>query len=335
MENYVRYLSRIEKKIIEKFEIGLKETNFKLYPHYKYGNGERLFVREIDLCITDNEDYPIAIIEIKEKLDDYIIAREKEIVIALTKKLRTRFAIITDSENLYLYDFSLERQSFEKITFDELITSLKFQDDSNYVNLIIEHIRKQVQESKNAIIKDLNELITDDCIEWNNNTFSFKNETEIIRKLFPIDTNKRKICRYTTLTTLFNMLQNNSLRMFGIAGMNDSSEVNFFEKSIYQDQDIPLNQEINRKFISSCCSSDNRDKLTFYRLYADDGKGVCLVFDVKQNPKFLLKKVIYLNEYDAILDFLRDFIIFVNSKTGGTFKFKTLHDWAHFIKQNN
>ena len=159
-------------------------------------------------------------------------------------------------------------------------------------------------------------------------------EKLIINKLL-LDSPKTppKVCRYTTLNTLFNMINDGKLRMFGVAGMNDTTEVNYVEQCIYNDKDILPSNSINQYFITSCCRAKYEDDLTFFRLYGDDAKGVCLVFNIEEKENFKIHEVVYKNKKDSIFEFLSTFVTECEKKVR-SFKFENLHEWAHFIKSD-
>ena len=89
--------------------------------------------------------------------------------------------------------------------------------------------------------------------------------------------------RYTSLNSIFSSIDKKSFLFNGIMAMNDISEVNYAEKillgvpELNKDSDLNLVHKINQKFISCC--SEVYDDLTMFRLYGDNGKGVCLTFE--------------------------------------------------------
>jgi hypothetical protein len=82
------------------------------------------------------------------------------------------------------------------------------------------------------------------------------------------------------------------------------------------------------------------DDLTLWRLYSDDAKGVCLVFDIKKsnlNKHVLLQKVKYADENGKHkeLDFLKQIKVEVERLTGFEFEFRKFGYWKHFFKAND
>ena len=81
-----------------------------------------------------------------------------------------------------------------------------------------------------------------------------------------------------------------------LAGMNDNSEYRYAWDCFFREE-LPLDETedcINCTYVLSCSSMKQKDSLEMWRLYGDDGKGVCLIFDVDkpENP-LLLAKTIY------------------------------------------
>lgn len=106
----------------------------------------------------------------------------------------------------------------------------------------------------------------------------------------------KQVCRYCTLETLFQMLSNQNIRMYGLAGMNDKSEYKYACDCFLRGNQPTEETEdsINRTYVLSCSSIEQKDSLEMWRLYGDDGKGVCLIFDVdKPKAPLLLAKTIY------------------------------------------
>lgn len=112
-----------------------------------------------------------------------------------------------------------------------------------------------------------------------------------------------KICRYSSLDSLFSTLKYGTFRMNGIPGMNDKDEGLFAWNLINNTHKLSTNtgkerQELNNNvFIISYSDYSKRDNLSMWRLYGDDSRGVCCVFSVlkdKIKDRFFLHKVKYI-----------------------------------------
>lgn len=115
--------------------------------------------------------------------------------------------------------------------------------------------------------------------------------------------------------------------MSGIVGMNDKSEIDYFDKGCKIDYGSST-QEINDTYISSC--SKLKDDLTMWRLYGDDGKGVCLEFELSvksESNGFILSPVNYAEDRKT-----HRALKMLKSMSDAGFKFIELYKWKHFFK---
>jgi hypothetical protein len=155
-----------------------------------------------------------------------------------------------------------------------------------------------------------------------------------------------EIHRYTSLETVFATLNYKSIRLNGIVGMNDISEIGYVESYLdknYQpfwSDNTPDSYigEINRRFISS--SSILEDDLNQWRLYAEDSRGSCLTFKVKKQgkvPGIRLKKISYGKKINGknhheILEFIKKIVEKVKVDVKQILRFRSLDIWKHFFK---
>ena len=115
--------------------------------------------------------------------------------------------------------------------------------------------------------------------------------------------------------------------MNGIVGMNDTSEIDYFDDYCFTSKNKPSYQRLNNLFLSSC--SLLNDDLTMWRLYGDDAKGVCLVFEIRPDmqKEFMLQMVSYANEkkkndkLDLIKELIKKKVVF-----------NDIDKWKHFFK---
>ena len=130
-----------------------------------------------------------------------------------------------------------------------------------------------------------------------NNTFIFTdNDEKVFNHLFFVKgTRVKQICRYCSLSSLYQILSNQTIRLNGLVGMNDKSEYKYAWETFFGGEDgNEMEKQMNHTYIMSCSSISSKDDLEMWRLYGDDGKGVCLIFDVnKYYPPFALAQTIY------------------------------------------
>lgn len=115
-----------------------------------------------------------------------------------------------------------------------------------------------------------------------------------------------KLHKYTSLQTLFESIKTNSYRLNGLAGMNDKSEGYYWDEAVSGTKQFP-NETINEYFISSF--SKIKDDLTLWRLYGNDGKGVCLTFKLKTRinlDNVVLSKLKYVTKEDNCFKFFKE-----------------------------
>lgn len=327
-----------------------------------------LLIRRFDIVIYKNI-HPLAVIEVKNvSINKNILARATDQVRSALSITNSRFGIATDNQIFYFYDRNNQEADFVEMSFEQIVQRLLNpekvkvlkQDREGIWNIIIEAANNHLEENIefHAFIKSksfLNRIQFDQ----NSNRYFFSDddggissfENQFFNMMFG-EFKDKQICRYTGLKTIFDMLSYLSFRMNGLVGMNDKSEVNYVERYLNRDNgtisvDKPLIKEhhntitaINNRYITSCSKIQRKDDLTLWRLYSEDAKGVCLVFDVKKenlSKQILLQRVKYADEYGnhKELDFLRQIKIEVERLTGFKFEFRKLGYWKHFFKAHD
>lgn len=147
------------------------------------------------------------------------------------------------------------------------------------------------------------------------------------------------VCRYTSLKSLFLTMKNGSHVMCSITCMNDKGETSYADKCVgygaFANSTNSI-KENNDCFILSCCNKDMVDNLTMWRLYGNDGKGVCMEYDVDiakiDGKDFFFAPVSYgkaINEHPT-LDFIQKIRHWKNN--GWCFELKRWYIWKHFFK---
>lgn len=316
-----------KENILPKFERSLLCTKYKLVRNY-------VGINHPTAIIMTPEGYPHCIIEIIDK--DLLEENLKNEVKNKVKNAKAKYAIIiTDSETYWFFEESSERD-FEPKQYDKIIEKIvpaNIQEMSK--KLISNYLKDNFIFFKYKKDEEV-ELYFDEQQEQVR-LQNEKDERKWIDELFKFQDFSGTVYRYTTLDSVFKTLKNCNIRMNGIAGMNDISEVDYVEKFLYGSA-VPLNSKINETFILSC-SINKEDNLTQWRLYADDAKGVCLKFEPnkealnKEKPNFVFRKIEYIDgeNYQPIKQ-LKELVKYVYRITGYTFVFNTLHEWCHFIK---
>lgn len=340
--------SSIQQAVVNRFEQRLENNlNFRLVSEDTWNIGTRQ--ARVDIVIYEN-DYPVVVIEVKKQLSSFGDGEAQ--LLRLLSITNARMGIVTDNQTFKFYDRNEKDLGFQEINFDEIISKITNRIPVTFEDDIKRDILTIVKDAAANRIEDDMEFqnflsnVTEDNIVFNETSgFQFSPEWvehDLLKNLFG-DFKETILCRYTSLNALFSMLKNTSIRMNGLMGMNDTSEVDYVDNYLKNYAKTLSNrsqgeiEEINRRFILSCSNEKNIDKLTWYRLYGDDGRGVCLVFSIEpslNNRETMLHQVNYAKEsgIHPVLDFLKDIMEEVEKLTNFKFKFKNLDIWRHFFK---
>lgn len=219
------------------------------------------------------------------------------------------YAVICQSDYQNLQDKTIaeiQKSKPKSYTHTELLDLLRreFQTPNEKLKNTILHIAETNKKNNKAIADFLKRIAKNIGIQQGyyydskNDSFSFlQTDEDKLHRLFLTNGARfKQVCRYCTLETLFQMLSNQNIRMYGLAGMNDKSEYKYACDCFLRGNQPTEETEdsINRTYVLSCSSIEQKDSLEMWRLYGDDGKGVCLIFDVdKPKAPLLLAKTIY------------------------------------------
>ncbi|GAA4446137.1 hypothetical protein GCM10023189_00980 [Nibrella saemangeumensis] len=310
--------------------------------------------------VVYKENQPLAIIEIKTNLSNKsVLANATEQVRSAISVTNSRYGIVTNGVNYFFYDRNYKEQDFIELNFQDIVSRIikpekvkvYKKDKELIVSIILQAAEKHLQENTALFefIKSESFLKRIKFDEKNNafvfsgddqNISSFENQF-FIEMLGPFK--ETHVCRYTSLKTTFDIINYISFRMNGLVGMNDKSEINYVETYLNRIEK-PLNKEdektindLNNRYITSCSNILRKDDLTLWRLYSEDAKGACLVFEIKSenlNNQILIQKVKYAdkNGLHKELEFLKQIKDEVESATGFNFEFRKLGYWKHFFK---
>lgn len=139
-----------------------------------------------------------------------------------------------------------------------------------------------------------------------------------------------EIAKYTTLDTLVAVLQSGKIRMNSIVSMNDKTEIGFLEEYIRNyKEDFDKYLFADKEFITSFTT--RIDDLDMWRLYGDNARGVCMVFerinkdsDELFNISYIAEKSDVLEKIAKLQDALKDNSI--------RFRMNLLKKYQHFLK---
>ena len=152
-------------------------------------------------------------------------------------------------------------------------------------------------------------------------------------------TNKEKeekpsfLCKYVSLGTYMNMLKNRTFRINSITSMNDTSESFFlgeFLCDIYKSSEERYKEIVKNHNTLITSLSKRYDSALMWRLYGDNGKGACLVFDVKDAEA---KPILYIGEKASRYQQLRTAIRNLN-KEGINIFIRDIESLRFYVKSN-
>ena len=301
------------------------------------------------------KDEIYAIIEIKTNLKN---SRQKQDGIQLLKlgheALAVRYGILTDGSTFELYDWwkktddPISTNPKLKIVLDQLFQNINFKFSPD----IKSKKERETEENKeyidqlcevfNNLFKDLSLSIqpSDVKVEGNRIYLSEIVEMTLFNKLFPA-LKESRLCRFTSLASIFSTIQNTSYRMCATEGMNDTEDGMFLWNTIY-DKMIKraLSNQSETVYILSCSPIEKVNDLTMWRLYANDTKGVCLEFNTDQyraDMGFYLRKIRYegdiVNPFNTdIIGILRQLASYNQGGRGPIFVFNYWDLWSAFVK---
>lgn len=107
----------------------------------------------------------------------------------------------------------------------------------------------------------------------------FRKLKKSVKKSYPF--NDCHVAKYTSLDTALKILASSKMRMMSVTAMNDKLEIGYlYGKLSNEDTAYLENKTIfhnaRQRYITSF--TEKIDDLTMWRLYGDNGEGVCLVF---------------------------------------------------------
>ena len=153
----------------------------------------------------------------------------------------------------------------------------------------------------------------------------------------------KRMCRYTSLSSLFRSLSERKQSMCGVACMNDKSESDYafsvLESSAEHSNVVQrlkarsASNSTQASFILSGSRMSNKDDLNMWRLYGDNSQGVCLWYDVDADNlrDFRLSRVSYGKQgRHAELIYLSNKL--GKGLCGRNFEIRNLHSWMLFFK---
>ncbi len=269
-------------------------------------------------------------------------------------RLLLRFGVLTDGRSAILYDWwkDGDEQEIKNKTLEQIIDYIYSERGKTILQTYSENTSKNKKEKydidiyKGIFCNIFNSIFTEKTISivdveiGKGKTIRLKDDVEkaLFDKLFP-PFEGSELCRFTTLSSIFASIKNNSYRMVATEGMNDTEDGTFFWNKLYgeKDQVKLLPEKREPIFIWSCSPIESILDLTMWRLYADDTRGVSLEFDANKidaRDGFFLRKVSYEddNPNNILVRFTQLISTFQEKGEGFIFVFNNWDLWRAFIK---
>ncbi len=211
------------------------------------------------------------------------------------------------------HTFSLEMRKFYVLCHENSCFFV-YEDEEISIQEGIDRIKQASYETENSIIKannsliqSLNELFSIQVTGFNKyinrNGLRYRFTSDFYDTLFGKTDDVKTICRYSSLRSFFEIINNQSIRMCALPGMNDPSEgilaYDFMHGDTSQKDKEKKNRVLNEALILSFCEGiEKYDELTQWRLYGDNAKGVCCEYEldgVLPND-YIFRRTIYEND---------------------------------------
>ena len=338
--DYAKMVASLEKEVSDAIQDINRECQTSLMQASPAELSSNKFIPDY---LINRDGVPFLIIERKSQLTSL-----SESIFAKGLSEWGTYGIMTDGEEYKVYG----RKSYKVIaTYRDLKSAIKYlldmpKQDVNIRNnkgieLVCDFIKESArlylpEKSREEIVKlaEKWKKSSDSLFEEENGTYVFKNETEL--SLFKILLGKcdrgDKLCRYCSWEALFRILTNKKYYLNNILNMNDKTEGAYFERQI-SPTDSDDNMLVNRLdyFIMSCSSIEKMDDFDMWRLYGDDAKGCCMVFEIidDSNSDFRIFPISYGCEDGGHPE-----VDFLNHLTIGNPKLviTNLNEWKLFFK---
>lgn len=304
----------------------------------------------------------LACIEVKTDLSNRkILALAQKQVRLYQNDIRSYWAIVTDGNRYYIQ--SITDDKFEEIESAEAILQIilginneneknaSTDKDVSEIELLRRRFLEICKEYSNRIstieqIEDVLKDVSNANCEVSPTRFSFKHSFENCFFQALLGTYaKEDVVRYIPFASAYRSLNEQTIGMVSLIGMNDVSECYYADQYIAKKKGekpskniLPAERKIlNNTYILSCNDSSKEDDLTMWRLYGDNCKGACVKMLIEKdiidkNDTFILAPVSYGQDEDTHqeLDFAHSILSIEVAGKNPTFE--TWCYWKHFFK---
>lgn len=304
----------------------------------------------------------LACIEVKANLSDRrLLANAQKQVKVYQRDTHSYWAVVTDGNRYYIQ--SIANDKFEEkenaeavikvilgVGNEEEDNALRSRDDSKIESLKYQLLKicddyndkiRTIQQIKNVLA----EISNANC-EVLPSSFTFKCnfENRFFQALLGTYDGE-EVVRYVPFSSAYRSLNEQTIGMVSLIGMNDVSECYYVDQYIAKKKGedpsksiLPAERKLlNNTYNLSCNDLSKEDDLTMWRLYGDNCKGACIKMIIEKdvvenNNTFMLAPVSYGKDGDTHpeLDFVDNIMsLIIDEKK---LLFKTWCYWKHFFK---
>lgn len=303
-----------------------------------------------DIAILYNREV-IAFIECKRIAQEFVESfHVRYWLTPLFRNQEARYYFVADKSECYL--FSPDNYVPQRLTLSAAITiivstrgdGLDLPSVENVQSILKDIAREhKLLEKIRRFADGLKVEDIEKGISSSTYSFSTGKEDELFLILLERVTGS-KLCRYTSIDSLYELFKNEKQNMCNIVCMNDRGEYSYADNYVFgRYPQIGTNDfnELDNCFILSLLDKSQEDNLTMWRLYGDDAKGACITYEANRHimggiyNQFFLAKVSYgqLNKKHPKLEFIKA-LIKALSLRGWGFTLKRWNIWKHFFKSH-
>ena len=184
-------------------------------------------------------------------------------------------------------------------------------------------------------------LIVEEKVNDGIKIISAKLEDEYEYNLFNnllYDEKLRRFYHYTSMESLYFILNSGKIHLNSLVGLNDKSELNLVNNYMgkgFSNPNHPVTIAYhNTHFVF--CFSENKDQLNQWRLYGDDAKGVMLEFDIDHHMfpyrNMKISKVAYSLD---LFRLIKEWLAYCKNDLKVSFGFHQIDYWKFFYKNED
>lgn len=300
----------------------------------------------------NSEDYGV------ERIDDHVLKDGilRSIVfiydrpfMQITMNLSNKGQIKYSPTRYYDVNYLINMTSIGGVTFNYMQENGKYQhadykqEDLDEMFDIAFKLPSDMDEKKETVRRKVKKhfrkdvCMDDIAYDRMNNCYYLRNgvSEDLLKPFMPEVSKEQFVGKYTTTSTLFEIMKSGKIRLNSIISMNDKTETSFLTE-LTRNYDEPTETAelatIRANATHIVSFSSNTDNLDMWRWYGDDGKGVCLVFERDVENDEELMTVSYVDaKLQKKIDLVRRFLDELK-KENVDLRFHQFEDYRHFIK---